>query len=113
MSALLDLWHSITGIVLAGDWITLAIMAAIAVATGFAMQNFGSIVTATFAALVLFALATYVRAVATSTGHDAGALARADWHSLLGLSIHNVLAYAIAFAIVISAIHAVRAAVAR
>lgn len=111
MTALLDLWHSIIGIFTTGDWVTLAIMAAIALVTGYLMETFGSIVTSTFAALVLFALASYIRAVAMTGGRNAGALARTDWHYLLGLSVHNLLAYAITFAIVIGAVHLVRSRV--
>ncbi|MGB8363387.1 MAG: hypothetical protein ACLQUZ_17910 [Rhizomicrobium sp.] len=111
MSALLDLWHSVVGIVTTGDWITLAIMAVVALAAGFAMQNFGSIVTATFAALVVFGLATFMRAAVGAK--DAVALAKTDWHGLLGLTVHNLLAYAIAFAVVIAVVHIVRSLVVR
>jgi hypothetical protein len=109
MSELLDLWHSVLAIVTSGDYVTLAIMVVIALAAGFAMQNFGSIVTATFAALVLFALASYVRAVAMGgKGVSASGLAESDWHNMLGLTVHSVLAYAIAFAIVIGVVHIIR-----
>lgn len=111
MTTLLDLWHSIIGIFTAGDSVTLVIMAAIALVTGYLMETFGSIVTSTFAALVLFALATYVRGVAVTGGKDAETLARTDWHYLLGLSVHHLLAYAITFAIVIAAVHLVRSRV--
>jgi hypothetical protein len=111
MSALLDLWHSIVGIVTTGDWVTLAIMVVIALAVGFAMQNFGSIVTATFAALVVFGLATFARGAAGSK--DALALAKTDWHSLLGLTVHSLLAYAVAFAVVIGIVSFVRSLVMR
>jgi hypothetical protein len=113
MSALLDIWHSVIAIVTSGDWITLAIMAVIALAAGFSMQSFGSIVTSTFVALVVFALAIYLRAIATGGTKNASALAQTDWHNLLALSVHSVLAYAIAFAIVIGAVHIVRTLVTR
>lgn len=114
MSALLDLWHSITGIAASGDWISLAIMVVIALAIGFAMQNYGSIVTATFAALVIFGVATYIRAVAMGGKNaSASALAQTDWHNFLSLTMHSLLAYAIAFAVVISIVHFVRSLVMR
>jgi hypothetical protein len=112
MSALLDLWHSIVGIVTAGDWIGLAIMVVVALVAGFAMQNFGSIVTATFGALVAYGVATYIRAVA-KPGAKAAALAQSDWHDLLSLQVHSLLAYAVAFAIVIAIVHLVRSFVTR
>ena len=113
MSEVLDLFHSVVGIVTSGDWTSLAIMAAIALAVGYMMENFGSIVTSTFVALVAFALATYVVAVAKVGGKNAGSLASTDWHNLLGLSVHSLLAYAIAFAIVIGVVHVVRSLVMR
>lgn len=113
MAALLDLWHSIIAIVTTGDWLTLAIMAAIALAVGYMMENFGSIVTSTFVALVAFGLVTYVVAVAKVGGKNAGTLAETDWHNLLGLTVHSLLAYAIVFAVVISLAHVVRSLVNR
>ena len=113
MSALLDLWHSVMSIVTSGDWISLGIMAVIALAIGFAMQEFGSIVTATVAALALFAIASYVRAVVSVKNASAAALAQSDWHNLLAVTVHTLLAYAITFAIVIVAVRAVRSLVVR
>ncbi len=113
MSALLDLFHSVMGIVTSGDYTSLAIMAAIAIAVGYMMENFGSIVTSTFVALVAFGLASYVVAVAKVGGKNAGTLAETDWHNLLGLTVHGLLAYAIAFAVVIGVVHVVRSVVMR
>lgn len=113
MSALLDLWHSIIGIVTSGDWITLAIMAVIAIVTGFAMQNFGSIISATVIALVVFAAAIYVRAALLLKSGSAAALAQSDWHNLLGLTLHTLIAYGLLFAIAIGIVHVISQAVRR
>lgn len=113
MSALLDLWHSVMSIVTSGDWTSLAIMAAIAIAVGYMMENFGSIVTSTFVALIAFALASYVVSVAKVGGKNAGTLAQTDWNNLLGLTLHGLLPYAVAFAIVIGVVHVVRSLVMR
>jgi hypothetical protein len=113
MSALLDLFHSVMAIVTSGDYTSLAIMAAIAIAVGYMMENFGSIITSTFVALVAFALATYVVSVAKVGGKNAGMLAQNDWHNLQGLTVHGLLAYAIAFAVVIGVVHVVRSVVSR
>lgn len=113
MSDLLDLFHSVVGIVTSGDWVSLAIMAAIALAIGYMMESFGTIVTSTFTALVAFALATFVVSLVRAGGKNAGTLAETDWHNLLGLSVHSLLAYAIAFAIVIGVVHVVRSLVLR
>lgn len=108
MSALLDLWHSIMAIVTSGDWISLGIMVVIALAVGFVMQELGSIVSATVAALALFAVAIYVRAIVSTKGASAAALAQTDWHNLQSVTVHSLLAYAITFAIVIGVVHVVR-----
>jgi hypothetical protein len=113
MSALLDLFHSVTAIVTSGDYTSLAIMAAIAIAVGYMMESFGSIITSTFVALVAFALASFVVTVAKAGGKNAGSLAQTDWNNLLGLTVHGLLAYAIAFAIVIGVVHVVRSVVMR
>jgi hypothetical protein len=108
----MDVWHSINAIFASADIITLVIMALIALGAGFAMQGMGSLVTATFGALVVFGLAGYVRAV-TTMKKDAMTLAQTDWHSLLGLQMQVLIGYAIAFAIVIAIVHLIRSAVMR
>jgi hypothetical protein len=113
MSALLDLWHSVLAIATSGDYVSLGIMAIIALAAGFAMQDFGSLITATVGALTIFAIAIYVRAIVSVKGASAAALAQSDWHNLLGVTFHTLLAYAISFAIVISAVRIVRTLVGR
>ena len=111
MSELMNIWHTITGIVSSSDVVTLIIMAVIAIGAGFAMQSMGSIVTATFGALVLFGLATFVRAAIPSK--SAMALATADWHNLLAMQVQTLLAYAIGFGVVILIVSYIRSLVMR
>jgi|HubBroStandDraft_6_1064221.scaffolds.fasta_scaffold210579_1 hypothetical protein len=111
MSEIMNLWHSITGIVTSSDIVTLIIMAVVAIGAGFAMQGMGSIVTATFGALVLFGLANFVRGAIA--GKSATTLALTDWHNLLAMQVQLLMAYAIAFAIVIAIVHTVRSIVMR
>ena len=113
MSALLDLWHSILVIFTSGDYTSLAIMIVIALGIGFLMQELSSIVTATLGALVLFGIAIYVRAIVSAKNANASTLAQSDWHSFLALTVHSLLAYAIAFAVVIGLAHLARSLVAR
>jgi hypothetical protein len=113
MSALLDLWHSVMGIVTSGDYVTLGIIVVIALAIGFVMQEFSSLITATIGALAIFVIAIYVRALVSVKGAGASALAQSDWHNLLGVTFHTVLAYAITFAIVITAVRLVRSLINR
>lgn len=111
MSELMNLWHSIMAIISSSDTVTLVIMAVVVIGAGFAMQSMGSLVTATFGALVLFGLATFVRASLTSK--NTVGLAQSDWHSLLALQVQVLLSYAVAFAVVIAVVHYVRSLVMR
>jgi len=111
MSELVNLWHSIAGIFTSSDIVTLIIIAVVCIGVGFAMQGMGSLVTATFGALILFGLATYIRAVVG--GKSAMSLAQSDWHGLLALQVQVLLSYAIAFAVIIAVVHYVRSLVMR
>lgn len=112
MSSLLDIWNTIVAIFTSTDMITLGIMAVIALAAGFVMQGLESIVTTTVVALALFGVAGYVKAVARG-GENAAQLAQTQWHQFLGLPMQTVLAYAVAFAVVIGVIHVIRSLVVR
>ena len=107
MPILLDLWNSVAAVFDSFDRFTYAIMAIIVVGAGFVMPNMASIVTATFAALVTFALAVFAR-TALST-QDAGTVVRAEWDNLLLLQMHTLLPYAVVFAAAIAVIHGLRA----
>ncbi len=110
MSVVMDVWNSITGIITAADWMTLAIMAVVAIGAGVIMQEFGAIVTTTVVAMVVYALALYARAVLMG-GANAAQLADKNWHGFLGLPVQTIIAYAIPFAVVIGVVHAVRSMV--
>jgi len=108
----MELWNSFAGIFKSSDLTTLLILAVIAIGCGLAMQRMSSIITATVGAMVLFAVAVFVRA-ATLGGKNAMALAGTDLDKLLLLPFHVLLAYAIAFAAIIGLVHYVRTAVTR
>jgi hypothetical protein len=109
MSALTDLWHSIHGIITTADWITLAIIAIVAIAAAFMTEGLASIISATFAALVIFAVAVFARAAIMGGGKtDVATLAQNDWHGLMGWQIEMLLAYAIIFAVVIAVVSTIR-----
>ena len=84
MSALLDIWHTIQGIVTHADWITLVIIAVVAIVGGFAIQGLNSILSATVLGLVGFVLLVFLRAV-TLGKQDFTAYAHTGWHDVLGL----------------------------
>ena len=101
MPFLMDVWHQIYAVLRASDAVSLLIMLAISLGAGF------SIVTATVIALVAFGLTGYVRAI-TLDGMNPTAFALADWHTFLGLPMRQFLAYALTFAVAISAAHGLR-----
>jgi len=112
MSALTDIWNNINGILHAADTITLVIMAVIALGAGFLMEGLGSLVTVTVGALVVFALAGFVREV-TTHGANAAQLAQTDWHNFLAWQVQGLIAYAVLFAVVIAVIQLLRSLVMR
>ena len=112
MTALLDIWHTIQGILTHADWITLVIIAVIALAGGFAIQGLNSILGATVLGLVGFVLLVYVRAV-TLGKQDFTAYAHTGWHDILGLQMMTLFAYFVIFAVLIGVVHLIRSAVFR
>jgi hypothetical protein len=111
MSVLMDIWSAVHGIISTSGMVPLILMAVIALAAGFMMQSFSSILSATVIAMIAFALATYAYAVAR--GASAVTSALADWHSFLGLHMLTFIAYAITFGIAIAVVHVVRSLVVR
>jgi len=112
MSALLDIWHTIQGIVTHADWITLAIIALIAILAGFAVQGYNSILSATVLGLIGYVLLLFLRAV-TLGKHDVSAYAQSGWHDFLSVPMMTLLAYFILFAALIAVVHLIRSAVLR
>jgi len=111
MSALMEIWGAIHAILLGSGVVPLVLIAVIAIGAGFMMQNFNSIVSTTFVALIAFALATYVYAI--MRGAPAEASAQADWHNFLDLHMLTLLAYALTFAVLIAIVHFLRSLVMR
>jgi len=112
MSALMEIWHAVQGIVTSADTITLVIGVVVLLAAGFMMQSFNAIVSATVLALVGFALVGFIRAV-TMGGQNFSAYAHTDWHNFLALPMLTLVAYAALFAVLIAVVHFVRSAVLR
>ncbi|HEY0107872.1 MAG TPA: hypothetical protein VGB91_17445 [Rhizomicrobium sp.] len=107
MPFIMDIWHAIHDIIFLADWKTLAVMAVIALAAGYTMQNLGSVVTATVIALVAFALIQYALAI-TVGKQNPSAFATVDWKAFQDLHMLTLLAYALIFAVVIGAAHTAR-----
>lgn len=111
MTALLEFWYSVGSIFSSFDPITYAIMAIIVVGAGIMMPNLASLITATFAALIIFALAIFTRTAFSAS--DAAVLARTDWNDLLAMPLHMVFRYVLVFAIGIMLMHGLRGLVKR
>lgn len=112
MSSVMELVHSVIGLATSGDWVGLAIIVVIAVAAGMLVQHASAILSATVGALVIFALATFVRGVMSVKNANASAIAQSDWNHLLKLPVHDLIVYAIAFAVLIAIVHVIRQVVA-
>ena len=112
MSALLEIWHSIQGILTHADWITLAIIALVAIIGGFAIQGLNSILGATVLGLIGYVLLVAVRAV-TIGKQDFTAYTNTGWHDILGVSMIVLLSYFIIFAVLIGVVNLIRSAVFR
>lgn len=113
MSAVTDLWNAIHAIISSGDWVTLAILAVVAIAMAFFSDGLGALATSTLGALVLFALALFARGAIAAGGKDVGGLAQTDWHSLMAVPLQTVLAYAIILAVIIAVVSALKSALGR
>jgi hypothetical protein len=115
MSVVMDLWHSIVGIITTSGWITLAIMAVIAIGAAFMIEGAGSLVTATVGALIVFGLATTIYAAATAKGGaNWSGMPQADWTALHSVTVApTLLAYAILFAVAIGVVNFIRSIVLR
>ncbi|HEX3810717.1 MAG TPA: hypothetical protein VHW02_13570 [Rhizomicrobium sp.] len=112
MDWLTDIWNSIYAIFATADWITLLIIGVVVLGVGFMTESLATIITSTFIALVVYAVAQFVRAIATG-GANASALAQADWHTFLAWPMQGFIAYAIAFAVLIAIVSLLRTLVLR
>lgn len=93
------------------DAITYAMMAIIVVGAAYMMPSMAAIITATAAALFVFAFSIFLRAVLGAP--DAVTAARGDWNFVLMLPLRMLLVYAAVFGFAITALHALRMATRR
>ncbi|MDE2182341.1 MAG: hypothetical protein KGJ78_04910 [Alphaproteobacteria bacterium] len=110
MSALMDIWHAIQGLLTSADYITLGLIVVIAIVAGVLIQGLNSVISATFWSLVAFAALGFARAI--TLGHqDAIAFAKADWHAFLGMGMLTLVAYSVVFIVLIAVVNVIRSAV--
>jgi hypothetical protein len=114
MSAIIDIWHSIASVFASSDYITLAIILVVTVGAGLITDSLAAIITATFIALVAFAVAVLTRAAIVESGKtDLSVLMQTDWHNFMGWQVQMLLAYAIIFAVLIASVSTIRKLVSR
>jgi ABC-type transporter Mla maintaining outer membrane lipid asymmetry permease subunit MlaE len=112
MESLNHLWDAVRAVVTHSDYVSLGIIAVIAIAAGFIMDSFASLVTVTVLALVVYGIAGYVEGVALH-GQNASAYATTTLHNLEVTQMLTVLAYAVTFAVLIGVVHVIRSLVLR
>jgi hypothetical protein len=113
MSAITDIWNSIHTIITTSDWITLGIIAVIALALAW-FSELASAVTTVFVALVVFGVANVLRgAVQGGSKTDFSTLLSTDWHNAMILPTQTLLAYAIIFAVVIVIVGIIKSVIGR
>lgn len=93
------------------DSISLILMFFIVVAAGFTLGEFRRIVQVTVGALVIFGLLRMGYSI--FQGADPMGLPMAAWSDLKVMTVSDLVVYFLAFAIVITAVHAIRNAVQR
>jgi hypothetical protein len=109
MSALTDLWHTIHGILMGPDHITVGIIVLIAIGAAFITEGLAMIINSTVVALVAFGVVQIIRqAVTGGSKGDISGLIQADWHALMGWQVQLLLAYAIIFAVLIAIVSTIR-----
>lgn len=107
-----DFWNAALAVFSTEDVIRLVILAVILIVTGVLMPSIGSILNATFLALLAFVVALYLRSL-TQGGADAMGLVKSDWNAFLGLDGKTLFVYALSFAIIITAVYFVRSIISR
>ncbi len=107
-----DILHAVQTLVGSFDMITIGIAVVAALASGFAMNSLGQIVTHVFFALIAFAVLSFGRAVLID-GQNASAHFDTSWHQFQALPMLTLLAYAIVLGIAVAIVGTVRSVVLR
>jgi hypothetical protein len=109
MAILQEMWEIVMRVFGGADSISLIIMLFVVVAAGMALGELRRIIQVTVGALAIFGL---LRLGYTITqGAEPMALPMTAWSDLKAMNVGDLVVYFLAFAIVISAIHAIRNAV--
>jgi hypothetical protein len=107
-----DILHAIQALIGSFDMITIGIAVVAALATGFAMNSLGQVLTTTFFALIAFAVLSFGRAVLID-GKNASAHLDTSWQQFLHLPMLTLLAYAIVLGVAVAIVGTIRSVVLR
>jgi hypothetical protein len=109
MNILQEMWDIVVR-VFSTDSISLVLMLVVVVASGMVLGELRRIVQVTVGALVIYGLLRL--GYSLTQGAEAGALPTTAWNDLKVMSVGDLVVYFLAFAIVITAVHVIRNAVA-
>lgn len=107
-----EMWSIVMRVFGGADSISLIIMLLVVVAGGMALGQFSRIVQVTVGSLVIFGLIRLAYSIAVGATAPAAA-PMAAWGDLKVMSVGDLVVYFLAFAIVITIVHAIRGAVQR
>ena len=113
-----DVAGIVRGTFLNGDWISLAIAFGSVLIASFAMQRVSQIGAMTLLGLTLFVLGGFLRGVfqtaaPSTTGANVGAQVEASWTHFMGMQAGTLLAYFIAFMLLIMFVFGLKSVVSR
>jgi hypothetical protein len=108
-----ELWNMAVQIFSTDDWVRLVIIAVIVIAGGFFMSSFGQLLNTTVLALIVFVIATMVRAEMAPDAPDFGTLLQQDWDTFLAMDVKTLLVWFLSFAVLIAIVHGIRSLVFR
>lgn len=112
MEILNEMWSIVMRVFGGADSISLIIMLLVVVAGGMALGQFSRIVQVTVGSLVIFGLIRLAYSIFVGSTAPASAPMTA-WNDLKVMSVGDLVVYFMAFAIVITIVHAIRGAVQR
>jgi hypothetical protein len=104
-----EMWDIVMRVFGGADTVSLVIMLVVVVASGMALREMGRLVQVTFWSLVAFGLVRLAYSVVQ--GASPVALPTTAWTNIKAMSVGDLTVYFLAFAIVISIVHAIRGAV--
>jgi hypothetical protein len=104
-----EMWDIVMRVFGGADTVSLVIMLVVVVASGMALREMSRLVQVTFWSLIAFGLVRLAYSVVQ--GASPMALPTTAWTNIKAMSVGDLTVYFLAFAIVITIVHAIRGAV--